>query len=40
MSEILPIIGRGLVRFANRVVNQKGATVLEYDPLRMLKRKG
>ena len=31
---------RGLVRFANRVVNQKGATVLEYDPLRMLKRKG
>jgi len=31
---------RGLVRFANRVVNQKGATVLEYNPLRMLKRKG
>lgn len=31
---------RGLVRFANKVVNQKGATVLEYNPLRMLKRKG
>jgi acyl dehydratase len=30
---------RGLVRFANRVVNQKGETVLEYNPLRMLKRK-
>ena len=30
---------RGLVRFANKVVNQKGATVLEYNPLRMLKRK-
>src|SRR5687767_6048776 len=30
---------RGLVRFANRVVNQNGATVLEYNPLRMLKRK-
>jgi hypothetical protein len=31
---------RGLVRFANKVVNQKGAAVLEYNPLRMLKRKG
>ena len=31
---------RGLVRFANKVVNQKGATVLGYNPLRMLKRKG
>src|SRR4029077_6114633 len=31
---------RGLVRFANRVVNQNGASVLEYNPLRMLKRKG
>ncbi len=31
---------RGLARFANKVVNQKGATVLEYNPLRMLKRKG
>jgi len=31
---------RGLVRFANKVVNQNGATVLEYNPLRMLKRKG
>ncbi len=30
---------RGLVRFANKVVNQDGATVLEYNPLRMLKRK-
>jgi len=30
---------RGLVRFANRVVNQAGEAVLEYDPLRMLKRR-
>jgi len=30
---------RGLVRFANQVVNQDGRTVLEYNPLRMLKRK-
>jgi acyl dehydratase len=30
---------RGLVRFANRVVNQRGETVIEYNPLRMLKRK-
>lgn len=30
---------RGLVRFANNVVNQRGETVLEYNPLRMLKRK-
>jgi acyl dehydratase len=30
---------RGLVRFANKVVNQRGEVVLEYDPLRMLKRK-
>jgi len=30
---------RGLVRFANQVVNQRGETVLAYDPLRMLKRK-
>ena len=30
---------RGLVRFANKVVNQRGETVLAYDPLRMLKRK-
>jgi acyl dehydratase len=30
---------RGLVRFANRVVNQRGETVLEYNPLRLLKRK-
>jgi len=30
---------RGLVRFANRVVNQRGDTVLEYNPLRLLKRR-
>jgi acyl dehydratase len=30
---------RGLVRFANRVVNQEGEVVLEYNPLRLLKRK-
>jgi len=30
---------RGLVRFVNKVVNQNGQTVLEYNPLRMLKRK-
>jgi len=30
---------RGLVRFNNKVVNQRGETVLEYNPLRMLKRK-
>ena len=30
---------RGLVRFANRVLNQRGETVLEYNPLRLLKRK-
>ena len=30
---------RGLVRFANRVINQRGEAVLEYNPLRMLKRK-
>ena len=30
---------RGLVRFANKVVNQRAETVLEYNPLRMLKRK-
>jgi len=30
---------RGLVRFANQVVNQDGRAVLEYNPLRMLKRK-
>ena len=30
---------RGLVRTANKVVNQKGETVLTYDPLRMLKRR-
>ena len=29
---------RGLVRFANKVVNQRGETVLEYNPLRLLKR--
>src|SRR5205814_7298138 len=30
---------RGLVRFANHVVNQRGESVLEYNPLRLLKRK-
>lgn len=30
---------RGLVRFANKVVNQRGETVLEYNPLRLLKKK-
>ena len=30
---------RGLVRFANKVVNQRGDTVLEYNPLRLLKLK-
>jgi acyl dehydratase len=30
---------RGLVRSANKVLNQRGETVLEYNPLRMLKRK-
>jgi acyl dehydratase len=30
---------RGLVRFANRVVNQRGEPVLEYNPLRLLKRR-
>ena len=30
---------RGLVRFVNKVVNQRGEAVLEYNPLRMLKRK-
>ena len=30
---------RGLVRFANQVVNQRGEVVLQYNPLRLLKRK-
>jgi acyl dehydratase len=30
---------RGLVRFANQVVNQRGEAVLEYNPLRLLKRR-
>jgi len=30
---------RGLVRFFNRVMNQRSEVVLEYNPLRMLKRK-
>jgi acyl dehydratase len=30
---------RGLVRFANKVVNQAGKTVIEYNPLRMLRRR-
>lgn len=30
---------RGLVRSANRVLNQRGETMLAYDPLRMLRRR-
>jgi acyl dehydratase len=30
---------RGVVRFANKVVNQRGEVVLEYNPLRLLKQK-
>lgn len=30
---------RGLVRFSNRVMNQKDESVLEYNPLRLLKLK-
>ena len=30
---------RGLVRFANQVMNQRGEVVLAYNPLRLLKRK-
>ena len=30
---------RGLVRFANMVMNQNGEVVLEYNPLRLLKKK-
>ena len=30
---------RGLVRFANKVINQRGEAVLEYNPLRLLKRR-
>ena len=30
---------RGLVRFFNRVLNQKNEVTLEYNPLRLLKRK-
>ena len=30
---------RGLVRFLNRVINQRNQIVLEYNPLRLLKRK-
>jgi acyl dehydratase len=29
---------RGLVRFLNSVKNQNGETVLEYNPLRLLKK--
>ena len=29
---------RGLVRFANKVINQRGDAVLEYNPLRLLKK--
>jgi len=30
---------RGLVRFLNQVINQRNEIVLEYNPLRLLKRK-
>jgi acyl dehydratase len=30
---------RGLVRFLNKVINQRNEIVLEYNPLRLLKRK-
>ena len=30
---------RGLVRFANKVLNQRGEVVLEYNPIRLLKIK-
>jgi hypothetical protein len=30
---------RGLVRFANRVVKQDGTVALEYNPLRLLRRR-
>jgi acyl dehydratase len=30
---------RGLVRTENQVINQKGETVLAYNPLRMMKRR-
>ncbi len=30
---------RGLVRFLNRVLNQRNEVVLQYNPLRLLKRK-
>jgi acyl dehydratase len=30
---------RGLVRFLNRILNQKDEVALEYNPLRLLKRK-
>lgn len=30
---------RGLARFANKVINQRGETVIEYNPLRLLKRR-
>ena len=30
---------RGLVRFANKVVNQRGEVVVEYNPLRLLRRR-
>ena len=29
---------RGLVRFANKVLNHRGEVVLEYNPLRLLKK--
>ena len=31
--------GRGLVRTRNSVVNQRGEVVMQYTPLRMIKRR-
>ena len=32
--------GRGLVRTRNAVVNQRGETVLVYEPLRLMRTRG
>ena len=39
VTEVRPTAkgGRGLVRTENKVINQKGETVLAYNPLRMIK---
>ena len=36
-SETRP--GRGIVRTSNKVVNQRGEMVMQYTPLRMIKRR-